>query len=136
MTDAKRSNLVIASTVSRISAMFLLLAGLALLFASDSLLPALVPGFPSGAAWLGQLLAAGWLAIAALNWLNRFTLLGGIYGRPVVLTNVAVYFISALSMLRALVGHEAPAVAWGLLVPFALMAAVYGLLMLRGPFDS
>ena len=69
------------------------------------MLPALVPGFPPDAAWLGQLLAAAWLGIAALNWLQRSALLGGIYGRATVSANVVVYVVSALSLLRALFGR-------------------------------
>lgn len=126
---------MISSTLSRISAGVLLLGGLGLLFVSDALLPALIPGFPPSAAWLGQLLAAPWLGIAALNWLQRSALLGGIYGRPIVLANLALYFISALSLLRALLGHAAPPTLWVLLVSFAALAAAYGALMLRGPFD-
>lgn len=126
---------MISSTVSRISAILLLLGGLALLFASDVLLPPLVAGFPPDAAWLGQLLGAAWLGVAALNWLQRSALLGGIYGRPIVVANVALYFISALSLLRALIGHTAPLALWGALAPAAAMAVVYGALMLRGPFD-
>ena len=87
------------------------------------------------AAWLGQLLAAAWLGVAALNWLQRATVLGGIYGRPVVLANVAVYFVSALSLLRALLGGAAPAALWLALMPAAALAVVYGALLLRGPFD-
>ncbi len=127
---------MISSIVSRASALLLFAGGLTLLFASDVVLPALIPGFPPAAAWLGQLLGAAWLGIASLNWLQRSALLGGIYGRPIVLANLAVYFISALSLLRALPHAAAPAVLWVVLIPFAAMAAIYGALMLRGPFDS
>ncbi|HEU0076918.1 MAG TPA: hypothetical protein VFQ76_04665, partial [Longimicrobiaceae bacterium] len=89
-----------STQVSRASAGLLLAGGLALLFAPDVVLPRLVPGFPAGGVWLGQLLAAAWLALAALNWLSRAALLGGIYGRPVVLCNAAFYFIAALVLLR------------------------------------
>lgn len=126
---------VISSLLSRVSAAVLLVGGAALLFAPDALLPALVPGFPPAAAWLGQLLGAAWLGVAALNWSQRAALLGGIYGRPVVLANLALYFISALSLLRALLRDAAPAALWSLLVPLAVLAAVYGALLLRGPFD-
>jgi len=78
-----------------------LVGGLVLPFAPDAVLPAFVPGFPPAAVWLGQLLGAAWLAVAALNWLQRESILGGIYGRPVVLANVALYLISALSLIRA-----------------------------------
>jgi hypothetical protein len=126
---------VISSILSRASAAVLLVGGAALLFAPDALLPALAPGFPPAAAWLGQLLGAAWLGVAALNWTQRSALLGGIYGRPVVFANVALYFISALSLLRALLRDAAPPALWALLVPLAVLAAAYWALLLRGPFD-
>lgn len=126
---------MISSTISRVSAFVLLLGGLVLLFASDAVLPALIPGFPPEAAWLGQLLAAAWLGVAALNWLQRSALLGGIYGRATVSANVAMYVVSALSLLRALLGHSAPAALWFAAVPMAALAATYVALMMRGPFD-
>jgi hypothetical protein len=128
-------SVVISSLLSRVSAAVLLLGGASLLFAPDALLPALIPGFPPAAAWLGQLLGAAWLGVAALNWLQRAALLGGIYGRPVVLANLALYFISALSLLRALLGGAAPPALWMALAPLAVLAAIYGALLLRGPFD-
>src|SRR5919107_5264542 len=103
---------MISSLVSRVSAALLALAGLALLFASDVLLPAAVPGFPVAAAWVGQLLGAAWLGVAALNWLQRAAVLGGVYGRPVVLANLALYFVSALSLLRAVADGAAPRALW------------------------
>jgi hypothetical protein len=126
---------VISSILSRVSAFVLLFGGLVLLFASDEVLPALIPGFPRDAGWLGQLLAAAWLGVASLNWLQRSALLGGIYGRATVLANVVTYFISALSLVRALLGHGAPAALWFAAVPLVALAATYGALMMRGPFD-
>ena len=126
---------MISSLLSRASAAVLLAAGAALLFASDVVLPALVPGFPPAAAWLGQLLGAAWLGVAALNWLQRGAVLGGIYGRPVVLANLTVYFVSALSLLRALLDGGPPRTLWMALAPAAVMAVAYGALLLRGPFD-
>ncbi len=113
----------------------LLLGGLALLFASDVILPRLIPMFPAEGAWLGQLLAAAWLAVASLNWLSRATLLGGIYGRPVVLTNAALYFIATTVLFRIAVRGHAPVALWLLLVPAALFAGIYGWLLFRGPFE-
>jgi len=126
---------MLSSTLSRASAAVLLLVGLALLFAADTLLPALVPGFPANAAWLGQLLGAAWLGMSALNWLNRSTILGGIYGRPVVVANLAMHFISALSLLRAVVGTAPARGLWVALAITTSLAAVYATLLLRGPFD-
>lgn len=127
---------MISSIVSRISALVLLAGGLALLFAPDVLLPAVAPGFPLAAAWLGQLLAAAWFGVAALNWLQRSVVLGGIYGRPTVLANFALYFVSAASLLRVVLGHAASPLLWFVVAAAWVLAAVYGALLLRGPFDA
>ncbi|MDF1505788.1 hypothetical protein [Roseisolibacter sp. H3M3-2] len=126
---------MISSLLSRLSAALLLAGGATLLFAPDVVLPALVPGFPRDGAWLGQLLGAAWLGAAALNWLQRGALLGGIYGRPVVMANTALYFVSAASLLRALLGGAAPRAAWVVAAPATALAVAYGALLLRGPFD-
>lgn len=124
-----------STQVSRASAGLLLTGGLALLFVPDAILPRLVPGFPAGGFWLGQLLAAALLALAALNWLQRSVLLGGIYGRPVVMSNAAFYFIAAMVLLRHAVGREVPAAIWVVAVPVVVLAAVYVWLLRRGPFE-
>lgn len=126
---------MISSLLSRASAAVLLLGGIAFLFVPDVLLPVLVPGFPPTGAWLGQLLGGAWLGVAALNWLQRSALLGGIYGRPVVFANFVLYFVSATSLLRALLGGTAPPILWAGLVPVTALAMIYGALLLRGPFD-
>jgi hypothetical protein len=126
---------VTSSLITRASAAALLLGGLSLLFASDVLLPGLVAGFPPAAAWLGQLLGAAWLGLAALNWLHRGAVLGGIYGRPVVLANLVTYLIAALSLLKPLQGPLASPGLWLLAVPAMVLAIAYGALLFRGPFD-
>jgi hypothetical protein len=126
---------LISTRISRANAGLLLVGGLALLFAPDVILPRFIPTFPAAAAWLGQLLAAAWLALAALNWLNQSALLGGIYARPVVLTNAALYFIAAMVLLKVVRQPEAPAALWLVIVPVVLFAGIYGWLLFRGPLD-
>jgi len=126
---------LISTWITRASAVFLGLGGLALLFASDAILPRLIPGYPPAGAWLGQLLAAAWLAVAVLNWVSQPAMLGGIYGRPVVVTNAALYFISATVLLKGVVRPDAPRVLWVVCALVVLFAGVYGWLMFRGPFE-
>jgi hypothetical protein len=124
---------MISTRVSRASAVVLAAGGLALLFAADVVLPRLIPAFPAAGAWLGQLLGAAWLAVAALDWLNQGALLGGIYNRPVVLTNLALHFVTTMVLARTVAQPAAPAALWLVLAPTALFAAIYGWLLLRGP---
>ena len=126
---------VISPIVSSTSAGVLGATGAVLLFGSDVVLPRVVPGFPAGAAWIGQLVGAAWLGMAGLNWLQRRAVLGGIYGRPVVFANLALYFVSALSLLRALLAGSAPSGLWAAFALAAAMATGYGALLLRGPFE-
>jgi hypothetical protein len=104
-----------------------------MLFAADVILPRLVAGFPAGGAWLGQLLGASWLAVGTLNWLSRPMLLGGIYGRPIVLANLSIYFIGAMVLLRTVATDMTPTAVWFGFVPLVLFSVIYGWLLLRGP---
>lgn len=122
-----------STLVSRVSAAVLLLTGLALLFAPDAVLPRLIPDYPTTALWLGQLLGTAWLGVAALNWSSRATILGGIYGRPIVLANVAIYFIGALVMLSAAARAKLPAAVWIAVALAVVLAVAYGWLFWRGP---
>lgn len=124
---------MISSLISRTSAGVLFLGGAVLLFASDTVLPILVVDVQPAATWPGELIGAGWLALAALNWLSRGTMLGGIYGRPIVIANVALYFITAAVLLRVAVERSRPGVLWLIGGATLVLAGVYGWLLLRGP---
>jgi hypothetical protein len=126
---------VISSLISRISAAVLLVGGLAMLFAAELVLPALVPGTAGAASLLGSLIAAGWLGMASLNWFQRSALLGGIYGRPIVLANFAFYLVTATGLVRPLLSRAAVPWLWVVAAPASVLAVVYAALMFRGPFD-
>jgi hypothetical protein len=61
--------------------------------------------------------------------------LGGIYGRPVVLANLVLYFVGGLTLIRALQDPAASRALWLVAAPALGLAVVYGVLLLRGPFD-
>ena len=124
-----------SARLSRASAGLLAIGGILLIFAADEVLPRLIPGFPAAAAWSGQLLGGAWLAIAALNWMNRGARLGGIYGRPVVMTNAVVYFVSAMVLLKVVSRPDRSTPVVIVTALFVLFAGVYGWLLYRGPFD-
>ena len=121
-----------SGVIARASAGLLAVCGVLLLFAADVILPRVAPGVSPDAAWIGQLLAAGWLGLAALNWLTRSSPLGGIYGRPIVQANTALYFISATVLVNAATRTGLVSV-WIATIAAGLMAFLYGLLLFRGP---
>lgn len=123
-----------STVVTRVSAIVLALAGIALLFAPVEILARLAPGTPMALAWIVQLLAGAWLGLSAMNWMTRFTMVGGVYGRAIVLANATTYFVSAMTMLHALRDGAPTATVVALTVVAVALAAVYGYLLFRGPF--
>ena len=82
--------------------------------------------------WPMQLLAAAWIALAIFDWMTLGFTMGGIYGRPVVMTNFTFYFIAALTSLRpALVSGRPGAI--GATMIFGIFAVAYGLLLFSSP---
>lgn len=117
--------------INTLSAVVLGISGAVLLFAADQILPALLP-VPASAAWFGQLLGAAWLGVAALDWFARGLTIGGIYGRPVVMANLLLYFASATSLLKVSVRPLEDVVGAAGVVA-AVMAGLYGWLLYRPP---
>jgi|SRR5690625_3205451 len=85
--------------VMRASSAMLGLAGLVCLFLPEAVADALA--VPAGDGLPVQLAAAGLLALAALDWLTRSSLLGGIYGRPIVVANFVNFGVLTLVLASA-----------------------------------
>ena len=63
---------------------------------------------------LVQISGALYLGFAMLNWMAQGNLIGGIYGRPVAIGNLAHFTIAALVLLKSiLAGQRAPEVIVG-----------------------
>jgi hypothetical protein len=73
------------------------------------------------------------LSVALYNWNARHTVLGGIFGRPSVNLNLVLYVASALGLLKV---ANASLALRAVTVPFVLLAVIYGVLLIRGPFDQ
>jgi len=114
-----------------LSAAVLGACGIVTLFAPEVFLSAIsmanvVPHWPM------QLLAAAWLALAMFDWMTMGFTMGGIYGRPVVMTNFTHYFVAALSSLRPALatGNAGPI---GVTLIFGIFAVAYGILLFSSP---
>ena len=125
-----------STAITTSSAVVLATGGIALLFGSDVLLAPLVHAPMADLTVLGQLVAGGWLAMAWLNWNQRHLVIGGIYGRPIVLANFTLYLVSASSLAHRVMGGGTPAAVVSLALLFGLLTLVYTKLLLRGPFGS
>lgn len=118
------------------SAILLSLVGAFCTFAPDVVLRRLGAPVTSALLLVVQMLGALALGHAMLNWISRHALLGGIYGRPVVLGNVAHFTTAALGMVKLLAGAAELRVLWPLAAAYAVLAVGFGRLLFRHPIPT
>lgn len=127
---------MLSSHLSRASALLLSASGFSFVFAPREMLTLLAPGTPPTATWIGQLLGAALVALACLNWFNRYTLLGGIYARAVVLSNTMFYVVGSSSIFGASVPLTTTRpIAQAVAGVLGVFAACYAWLLFRGPTE-
>lgn len=105
------------------------LFGFTLLFMPQELLALNESAAAPHAALLAQFLGAALLGFAAMNWMARGSILGGIYGRAVMNGNFTFAFISALLTIRPLLAPSPPLWLWIYGVVSVALAVAFGYLM-------
>lgn len=118
------------------SALFLALLGLPCVFAPDIVLTRLAGSTSVLAEIIVQLTGALYVGFAALNWMSRGSLMGGIYGRPVGVGNLLHFFAGALAVVKVIPVIDAPPIAWVACVGYILFAVGFGLVVLRNPLAA
>jgi hypothetical protein len=79
-----------------------------------------------------QLLGALYFGFAMLNWLAKDSLLGGIYGRPIVAGNVTHFVVGALALLKVLSQNQEIVILIAAIV-YAVFAVMFSLVMYKNP---
>ena len=118
------------------SALFLALLGLPCVFAPDIVLTRLVGSTSVFAEIIVQLTGALYVGFAALNWMSKGSLIGGIYGRPVGVGNLLHFFSGALAVVKVIPIIDAPPIAWVVCVGYVIFAVGFGLVVLRNPLAA
>ena len=126
--------MTISSVASHTSALILGAGGVALLSTPRTVVAAIGAADSTGTDLMAQLLGAAWLGLAALNWLQRRTIIGGIYLRPLVFANTMHYLVAALVLLKA-PDRRGSLLVLVATITIGLLAIVYAALLMRGPFD-
>jgi len=80
-----------------------------------------------------QVLGALSLGFAMLDWMARHTVIGGIYGRPVVVGNLLHFASGALALAKGLVRAPEARLLWPLALVYAALALGFAFVMFRHP---
>lgn len=103
-----------------------------------SFLPAEIASFTGLAEGLAiqlvlQLLGAVYFGFGMLNYMSKGAVVGGIYGRPLVVGNFSHFLIAALALIKAQELLTVFPWLWVLVVVFGLLAVAFGRLLFSSP---
>jgi len=80
-----------------------------------------------------QLLGGALFAMGTLDWMNRYATIGGIFGRPVVVANLTIFFISTTTLARHALATGSGIAVWGVAAICAILAVLFARLMFSSP---
>ena len=113
-----------AQPILLVSGLLLCGCGMAALFAPQDIAGMLGASRDGANPLVVQLLGAGIFALGFLDWFSRFSTIGGIYGRPVLLANFAYFFSTTATLFRHALASGNARLEW-LLVGIGAMFAVW-----------
>ena len=105
-------------------------------FAPDVLLRAIDAPVSPVLQLLVQVMGALLLGLAALNWLGRRNMIGGIYSRPLVIANLMHFVTAGLAMLKFVFTHTVPWPLLGLSAVYAVFAIAFAITLTRHPIST
>lgn len=114
------------------SAAYFAIVGVALTFLPQEINELLALPVTGVSVLMAQTLGAAFLAMAAVNWMTRTNILGGVYGKPLTLSNFLFFFVSAMAYLKS----DDKVITWTLAGFSCLLAAWFGYLVFTHPFKE
>lgn len=79
-----------------------------------------------------QILGSLYFAFAMLNWTAKENLLGGIYGRPVIIGNLTHFIVGSFALIKGSMILHAPLV-WIIAAVYSCFAVLFGVIFFRHP---
>ncbi|MDR2207349.1 MAG: hypothetical protein LBE36_14455 [Flavobacteriaceae bacterium] len=81
-----------------------------------------------------QIMGALYFGFAAMNWMAKNLVIGGIYSKPLSLGNFAHFFIAALALIKSLTNnHFASKYIWVLTIIYTLFAVAFAKVSFTNP---
>jgi len=116
------------------SAVVLAAIGIGLMFLPEETLAYLNIGTSKSLLLILQLLGGLYFGFAMLNWMSQWSLIGGIYNKPVSVANFAQFFIGGMALIKDMTSNpEMPGVFWIIAVVYIVYAAIFGWLFYNQP---
>ena len=117
------------------ASLFLGSAGIALSFFPQEILSLLGNQINIVLVLVMQLLGALYFGFAMLNWLAKDSILGGIYGRPIVAGNAAHFVVGAIVLLKNVSAHYQTTVLAAAVV-YSIFSIWFSVVMYTNPVKN
>lgn len=115
------------------SALTLLLLGVPCVFAPDIVLAKLGSSGAGAELLVVQVAGALYCGFAAINWMGRGNLIGGIYGRPVAMGNLLHFTAAGLAIAKSAHAGVVPAWGWAVAAIYAIFFAGFAYVVFGNP---
>lgn len=119
-------------TLMMASSLFMAIAGFIASFFPQEILHYLELTTPRLAIVIIQILGALYLGFALLNWMAKGVLIGGIYGKPLLMGNLLHFMMVALALIKTSVNHPSLEIILGLIM-YSILAAGFCYLLFNTP---
>lgn len=119
------------------SSLILGATGIILTFAPDIVMSHLNIDANPTSLLLGQMIGALYFGYGMLNWMSKESLIGGIYNRPIVITNFTHFLIAGLAIGKRLISNPGPPpTLWIVGVVYAVLGILFIIFLFRHPIGS
>ena len=116
------------------SAIILAAIGIGLMFLPEEILIYLNIGASKPVLLILQLLGGLYFGFAMLNWMSQWSVIGGIYNKPVSVANFAQFFVGGMALIKDVTSSpEMPRIFWLLAGVYIVYAAMFGWLFYNQP---
>ena len=115
------------------SAMFLGILGIIFTFMPDETIKLLNSNPNIIVLIILQLTGALYIGFAALNFMARGNIVGGVYSRPLVIGNFVHFFVGGMALIKFISSSETIIILFIVTVIYIIFAIWLGLLMFRHP---
>ena len=83
---------------------------------------------------LVQITGALYFAFGMQNWMTKSNLMGGIYSRPIVVSNLTHFLIAGLALIKGLISNPSlPGLVWIIGIVYTIFAISFGIVFQRNP---
>lgn len=83
-----------------------------------------------------QMMGALYLGFAMLNWMAKTVLIGGIYARPLAMSNFLHFTVGALALLKYAYSSQASWAVWIAATTYSLFAVLFGIVLFTHPLKT